>query len=181
MTDIRTQKTQELITNIFIDLLKEKPMNKISVAEITRKANIGRGTFYIHYKDTYDLYDQLISKIINDLTELFDENYPDTQDSPNFQALSNSLISYISTHKTVFQLLIRDTHGRDIINSIKDIFIKKIMIEEQGDEKDTRYRAFVSFSVSGIIGVLTDWLNGKFILTDQEVSTIINDIIKTIF
>ncbi len=60
--DLRVIKTLESIETEFVKLIIKKPLNKITVAEIARNARINPGTFYLHYQDVYDLYDQLLSK-----------------------------------------------------------------------------------------------------------------------
>lgn len=65
-TDLRIIKTQESIKSAFMELMKEKPLEKISVVELARKARINKGTFYLHYADIYDLYDKMISDIMEE-------------------------------------------------------------------------------------------------------------------
>ena len=50
------QKTETALKEALIDLLKVKSLDKITVTELTEKADVHRGTFYIHYKDVYDLF-----------------------------------------------------------------------------------------------------------------------------
>ncbi len=65
--DLRTQKTQKAIINAFIALRAKKPLNKISVTELAREAMISKATFYLHYKDIYDLSEQLQDKLVLDI------------------------------------------------------------------------------------------------------------------
>lgn len=53
--DRRSTRTKQAIKQAFLDLTKEKPINKITIAELSQQADIGRGTFYTHYEDIYDL------------------------------------------------------------------------------------------------------------------------------
>lgn len=53
--DLRFQKTENSIRSTFFDLLKKKELSDITVTEISRQALLGRGTFYLHYKDIHDL------------------------------------------------------------------------------------------------------------------------------
>lgn len=61
-TDLRIVKTQAAIRSHFLDLLLQKNFNEITVKDITQAANIGRGTFYLHYKDKFDLLDKVIQE-----------------------------------------------------------------------------------------------------------------------
>ena len=69
-TDLRVQLTKKMIRETFLDLLKEKPLSKITVKEICEKAQINRGTFYKHYYDTYDLMEQLEDEAIDNFEQL---------------------------------------------------------------------------------------------------------------
>ena len=48
--DIRVKKTKRAIQKTFIDLLREKPIEKITVKEIAERAEINKTTFYSHYE-----------------------------------------------------------------------------------------------------------------------------------
>ena len=53
--DHRTRLTKMMILNAMTGLLKEKPIQNITVKELCERAEINRGTFYLHYHDIYDL------------------------------------------------------------------------------------------------------------------------------
>lgn len=53
--DRRVQKTRKAIQNAYLTLLMKKQSEKITVAEITRQADIDRKTFYLHYDSVQDV------------------------------------------------------------------------------------------------------------------------------
>lgn len=53
--DRRIQRTKLALRSALLELIKEKGFDAISVEEITERANLGRATFYLHYKDKEDL------------------------------------------------------------------------------------------------------------------------------
>lgn len=55
MKDPRNSRTCKSIVKAFKELLKEKDYEKISISDITRRAEINRKTFYYHFKDIHDL------------------------------------------------------------------------------------------------------------------------------
>lgn len=62
--DHRVVVTEKWIKKAFIDLLMVKPIYCIKVKEVCENAGINRGTFYLHYKDIYDLLDKLKSELL---------------------------------------------------------------------------------------------------------------------
>jgi len=53
--DRQIQKTQSLLRQALVSLLAEKPYDSIVVKEILDRANVGRSTFYMHFRDKDDL------------------------------------------------------------------------------------------------------------------------------
>ena len=54
-TDRRVLRTRKMLLEGLTDLLKEKDIKDISVKELADYADINRCTFYLHYKDVYDM------------------------------------------------------------------------------------------------------------------------------
>ena len=73
--DLRIQKTKNNIFNAYIELREKKPIEKITVKELTDKAQISKQTFYLHYKDIYDLTEQIEQELIADIMK--DVEYPE--------------------------------------------------------------------------------------------------------
>lgn len=61
--DRRVRYTKKAVREGFLRLLQEKPIERISVTEICREADINRGTFYAHYSDPYDLRRSLVAEL----------------------------------------------------------------------------------------------------------------------
>lgn len=61
--DRRIQKTRDLLHRALAALIREKPYDLISVKEILDRANVGRSTFYTHFRDK----DELLVSAIRDL------------------------------------------------------------------------------------------------------------------
>lgn len=62
--DLRVERTRHNIINAFIQLRAKKPIEKITVTELAETAVINKATFYLHYKDIYDLSDQLEDEVL---------------------------------------------------------------------------------------------------------------------
>ena len=58
-TDRRIRKTKQRLRQSLTELLAQKPLSKITVQELTERADVNRGTFYSHYKDISDMKEQI--------------------------------------------------------------------------------------------------------------------------
>lgn len=61
--DLRVLRTRRSIREAFMELIKKKPVSKISVTELASRAMINKGTFYLHYPDIYTLYFDVLKDI----------------------------------------------------------------------------------------------------------------------
>ncbi|WP_288201748.1 TetR/AcrR family transcriptional regulator, partial [uncultured Megasphaera sp.] len=67
-TDRRSRYTCRVIKETLLALLKERPFTKINVSQLCRAADLTRGTFYLHYRDLYDVLDDVLEEALH-LTE----------------------------------------------------------------------------------------------------------------
>ena len=66
-------RSRKLIKQAYVELIKEKDMDKISVIDVVTRADINRGTFYAHYKSVIDVADQISDEILSALLEFLNE------------------------------------------------------------------------------------------------------------
>lgn len=66
----RSNQTRQRIKEAFVELISLKGLDSLTVSDITRKANINRGTFYLHFVDKYDLLEQLEDETVSHLQEI---------------------------------------------------------------------------------------------------------------
>ena len=68
-----SEKTKKLIRSTFAQLIKENDgLDKVTVSELVRRADINRGTFYNHYDSIYDV--EVISVLLEDTKKLSTSN-----------------------------------------------------------------------------------------------------------
>lgn len=72
INDARVRYTRHIIEETFLDLLREKPLSRITATELCRKADINRATFYKHYLDIPDLVEKLEEQLVERVLPVFD-------------------------------------------------------------------------------------------------------------
>lgn len=68
-TDARIRYTKKMIRDAFLSLLREKNVRQITVTELCRLADINRATFYKHYRDAFDLLEQIEAEALDHLRD----------------------------------------------------------------------------------------------------------------
>lgn len=61
--DRRVQRTRHLLQDAFVELILEKGYATVTIQDILDRANVGRSTFYVHYRDKEDLLSSLFESL----------------------------------------------------------------------------------------------------------------------
>lgn len=93
---VRTTQTRLRIKQAFTELVSEKGFSAITISDISRRAGINRGTFYLHFVDKNDLLEQLEEETIKDLANILLTPLPapantDSDDIFPFEVLRDAL------------------------------------------------------------------------------------------
>lgn len=67
--DRRIMKSRQAIMEAFVALLGEKSFDKVTINDIAERANVNRGTVYLHFTDKFDLQEQCIETYLQQLVE----------------------------------------------------------------------------------------------------------------
>jgi AcrR family transcriptional regulator len=64
--DRRTQRTRQVLQQAFRDLVQTKGFAATSIREIAERANVNRGTFYLHFADKYTLTNAFVREVFRE-------------------------------------------------------------------------------------------------------------------
>ena len=76
--DRRVRRTRKLLKQGLLDLLREKRFFQISVRDITERADMNRGTFYLHYPDTAALMCSVEDDMLSEAQKLVEAHMQET-------------------------------------------------------------------------------------------------------
>jgi AcrR family transcriptional regulator len=175
--DRRVRKTKKILAQGLAKLLQTKPINEISVREISDLVDINRGTFYLHYRDIFDMTEQ----IENEMFEEFSEIVKNMEVQDNSFPKMDALFSYMSDNAELFGALLGPNGDIAFVNRLKDVVYNKGLSNWKqiyGETDDHDYEFYNSFMVSGCIGVFQTWLSGGIKETPNEMAALINFIIN---
>lgn len=94
MEDPRVRRTHRLLIESFSELLAQKKYESISVADITRLAHVNRATFYAHFNDKDDLFEEVVYDSFQTMVEEV-EQVSDRLDELMIRQMSSSMYTYL--------------------------------------------------------------------------------------
>jgi AcrR family transcriptional regulator len=65
--DRRVRRTQAALQRALIDLVQERDLSQITVADVADRADVSRSTFYDHYTDVHELAEAASTSMLDDL------------------------------------------------------------------------------------------------------------------
>ena len=166
--DRRIQKTRLLIMDTFVDLLAEKGFEKITINDIAERANINRGTVYLHYVDKFDLLEKCMDKYMELLLNHCASNADKTLDVSAF----HSVFEYVGKNFTIYKLLLGYEGFGNFSNRLYAIIAQSVtevvglMPDNNGYSNDVT----AHFLTSGFIGTLKWWITQSMPCTVQEIT-----------
>ncbi len=169
------RSTKRRIREGFIELMKEKTISEITVAELTSKVEISRGTFYTHYKDIYDLVEQLENEIFENVDQILE-----TENLTVNMALLQ-IFDLLQKNYDLAHLFLQEGGDIDFIVKIRDLVSRHmgiILHDSQPKSKGTEDAAyFNSFMIYGFIGMAQRWLSTGMKQTPQEMADFASEFI----
>ncbi|NUH88085.1 TetR/AcrR family transcriptional regulator [Bacillus thuringiensis] len=166
--DPRVKRTTRYLRDALIELLEERDLNTISVQNITDKAELTRGTFYLHYQDKQDF---LLKSMDETLEELIERVKPKeingtiqevNEHNPPLSFLR--LFEYIAENHDFFKVMLGDRGLPEFRRRMLQIVQEKVYgdllssIVESDEELGIPKEIFTSYITSAHIGVISTWL-----------------------
>lgn len=176
-------RSRKLIRSAFMEILKEKSLEQITVTDIVKKADINRSTFYAHYPDVLGV----LEEIQNEILEYF-EIYMSKIDFSNFfqnpKPYLISVIQIAEENQELYRLLMRSSVAVRQMENLKRILIEKIVmgVELPKLPKDSfEFEFSVRFFMGGFVDLYTQWLNGDVKCSLDEMTDELSKLILRVY
>lgn len=114
--DLRIERTKRSIINAFIELRSKKPLEKITIKELSELAFINKATFYSHYNDIYDLSEQLENETIDMI--LSDIPHPEYLITKPRQSVEMLAVAFISQSRLI-DILFSDSRASVLVYKLE--------------------------------------------------------------
>ena len=170
--DERVIKTKKLIKTDLSELIQEKGFDHVSITDLTQRANINRGTFYLHYQDKYDLLEKFENEVLDDINtnaenfikSIKDIDFLGEDFSNEIKPFINKVFTYIKENYIIMKVILGPKSDMRFQNKIKKAL--NILLTEKGwdnyfDSQNTfvSKNYFISYLVSAHIGVIRQWID----------------------
>ena len=177
--DRRIRRTKKLLKQALAQLMDEKDFKDITVKDITERADLNRGTFYLHYMDTYDILNKIEDEILKNIQNMIDQNIEKTNASDSVIPALKPIAEYIMENADICRCLINNKASVDFIEKFQNLIYDNCsdIIKRRHNVKDSKQNEFyLSFITLGIIGMVKKWLETKPMVSAEEIVVFVNQI-----
>ncbi len=172
-------RSKRLIKEAVTKLLCEKDISKIRITEVTALADINRGTFYAHYRDVYDVVEQMQNEFVEVLCNSI-HNYPPLSLLENPLPFIVEVGDYVRENMELYQILIQKDGDSQIFKKMNSIFIEKLFSDASYVPKEIDVKELklcLSYIMGGCMGILGRWFNSEISYTFDELVLLLNDFV----
>ena len=176
--DRRVRKTKKQLRQALTKLMETKPVKDITVREIADIVDINRGTFYLHYKDVYDMLEQIENEMFEEFNEIINSQTGPLIVKP-FPVL-NSIFHYFSNNADMVAALMGPNGDQAFVAKLKNLVREKcihdmMLVYSKG--KTNTFDYYYEFVVYGCLGLFQKWLESGMRETPEEMAQLIEQIV----
>ena len=173
------RNTKRRLREGLLRLLEEKPINEISVKELTELVDVNRGTFYFHYQDIYDLLRDMEQDFFENFDRMLSGNAPmlgedgfpllDAEGAPYLHAV----FSFIDQNRDFCRIMLSPRGDMQFVELVKERidrqcrFFWQLLAPGADEAQSGIYNAFL---INGLIGLIREWVNDRRDLTVESIS-----------
>lgn len=163
-----SEKTKKLIRNTFAELINEyQELNKITVSELVKRADINRGTFYNHYDSIYSVAEEFEAEII----EVLFEDSKNLNSVDDFFKYLDYIVDYLKTNEDTYKLLVSSKEPLIFLNKLGKLITDKLYETLSNNAKVSKSPSLkfdIDFFTFGVVYQVLNYFDGtsKYSLDD---------------
>ena len=171
--DVRQARTRSKLRNAIYAIAAEKHVNKISVAEVARAAEITRDTFYRHGTNPVELLASFLREDLDDLGRSIGE-LPATSGTKLsvFDEPERRLLSHIAERSEIYSNALSPRLAGELRDMLSDYIEQGLILHLErhpqiapllpgGLPPEEQRRMLVAYAGAGTVGAIEAWLRGE--------------------
>jgi AcrR family transcriptional regulator len=174
-TDRRIRYTRMVLKQSLLTLMRDRPIEKITVKDICEMADINRGTFYTHFADPYDLLAQIENELMGEIIASIESSLKAEDISGLLEEIFESIVRNAELCKVLFSDYGDKVFIRRVMMIARDRSVaewKKVIPSVRDDQLELLYMFFAN----GCIAVIQHWLQSGMQESPSELAAFIEKI-----
>ena len=175
--DRRQIKTKKAIFDAFTVLLNKKSYDKIIVQEVIDEANIGRSTFYSHFKTKDELLKEICEKLFMHIfsdTLMIEKTHDFSNEKKNIETIAKHIFYHIRDDKYNMINILKCESSEIFIQyfkeHLKELVTKYILNDKRMENIDIPVNFLINHISTTFVNTIQWWIKNKMKQTPEEIS-----------
>lgn len=154
-----TKLTKEALAKSLKELLIQRPLDKISVKDITEHCGMSRNNFYYHFQDKYELISWIFYNDISKKVETYEDSSKFLEDS--FTSVCECLYQERDFYIRCFRYVEQNSLFDVLTELYMDLWTKTLQkrFENSGmDLSEEEIKLMAKMNTRAMVGMITDWV-----------------------
>lgn len=139
-------KSQRHLIDAFMEVREKKPLEKISVVELCKMAEVNKSTFYAYYHDVYDLSDQLQTAAFQKILEEMGDLSTIVFDTPKF---TRDILRHCILEEKDISILFSGSESYKLPQKLYEAIMEVFYHYKPEHVGDMKHQIMMSFKVYG--------------------------------
>jgi len=168
--DRRRQRTRHLLSEALVELIREKGYNTITVSDIIDRANVGRSTFYTHYRDKDDLLAGELDRVI----DVLGRHIPHESCEEKLFFPSLGLFRHVGEEYELYKALVWSSGVDLLFKHVQKSLSQRVEqgLQDSGREFEVPGPILANFVAGSFLTLLKWWLETKMIYSPEQMDEI---------
>lgn len=173
----RIRYTRMALRESLLSQLEHMPINKISVSQVCDQADVNRSTFYLYYKDVYDLNDQIQQELYDEIFKLVSEDIDLVPGLTLLRRIYELIYKNRDLARVVFGKYGDKEFMKKIITIYHDQAVSDWMKETKDVDKDTLSYLYTFLTYTNL-GMVEHWINTDFRETPEQLAKMTSNMLN---
>jgi len=169
--DRRSRRSQKLLKKGLLELMREKKFSAISVRDVTERADMNRGTFYLHYPDTTSLLQSVETDMLAEAQILIDEHLAEFEAGGSLRPVFKPILDYIVEHRPEFEALFATNSTSNFTDRLQDLIhrngVSLVQAKFHG-VASSQMDFLINFIGYGLIGLIKTWFDQDMVIPRED-------------
>ena len=169
--DRRSRRSQKLLKKGLLELMREKKFSAISVRDVTERADMNRGTFYLHYPDTTSLLQSVETDMLAEAQILIDEHVAEFEAGGSLRPVFKPILDYIVEHRPEFEALFANNSTSNFTDRLQNLIhrngVSLVQAKFHG-VSSSQMDFLISFIGYGLIGLIKTWFDQDMVIPRED-------------
>ena len=173
----RVRYTRLALRESLLAQLEDRPLNKISVSRVCEMADVNRSTFYLYYKDVYDLMDKIEDELFEELEAIVSKTrglLPDTD-------LLRRIYEIIYKNRDLARVVFGKYGDKEFMKKVSNLYRDQAMKDWKklfAHVDETTLAYLYTFSTYTNISVIERWISTDFHETPEQLAQLTNRLLS---